>query len=600
MPTWHAWVRPWQTFGDEEGNVAERLGNIIDDPSQAITNIGGGAAMGGVMGAGFKGAANLLDDARTIAASPHRSNEREALWAINEAFDGSGRSVDDVYREIFGGGTSISDAGRRAFGDAYAGALGNGANHRTALAAGRDALATAENMAQRTAARHARELGANAEEAFGPHAPLMAAERLSGPEAPMPKGGSMHGLMNTLSNSGDAPRGGESAGAIVSRVVNPRQQGALDRTVANVEGSVGPNRPIPDNRIDRTTALRRDDNLLYSIANHNARTFDIEPAMSRHLERSQRLGGAPRRELNQTIEEWIQWSNSMKNVGATPAEYLEAFVQHRTALNNKIDQLGRSGDYASARVLRQFKRDIDASAARANRGWWRANMNSAQVRSNIRALDRGGEINIKSPRSTDEARIAYRELRTDEQRAAFREGLARKIIETLPTEPTHDVGRTFLRGGTSADDDFLRGLLNDVIGGDEAARLFRRIRQERAMQSTSALPKGSQTSALEEARRNRKNRGLRGVLSRGLNPTRWIDSIAEGIATNKANAIDAETARRMVTQDLPGTIRLLQDMQSAGRTPMTGSWTPQMREAYGRLQGPLVSQMPAFTDLDEK
>ena len=30
----------WQTFGDEKGNVAERLGNIIDDPSKAITNVG--------------------------------------------------------------------------------------------------------------------------------------------------------------------------------------------------------------------------------------------------------------------------------------------------------------------------------------------------------------------------------------------------------------------------------------------------------------------------------------------------------------------------------------------------------------------------------
>lgn len=584
----------WQSFGDNEGNVLERAGDLVN-PVKSLPAAMGGYAIGAPFGYAGRGLYNIANDANTVR-NVGLGAEANSLSRLREAMDNQGRTMADVVGETFarGGPQRLTVDARRAVAEAYADAIGGGQNAATArqnALMAYQATSPTHNgrpLAQSTMQRHVDDIIRNLDDDFaGPGAPMLAAERLSGLNRPI--SGAMRSLTQSLANKPDSR-------SILSQVVEPRQEQALGRVRDLLTNTIG-DREYSGFVRDLTRRSQEAMGQGYGRAMAQAERFDLAPVIQRHVQHAMREGGEAHRALRSAIDDVGDWYTRMQSIeGLTPAEFLNSYKQMRSALSTQIENarngglLGTGKDRDVARVLTRLKRDMDAAAIRprGNREWWRVNRMSAEAFDIQKAADRGIKLNLQKGSSTQEARDWYRDA-TLPEREAFQRGIARQLFDKLPRESTHDISKGYMAGGMDETEEGMRGIVTLILG-DDAPAFFDRMMRERIALSTFNLNRGSQTSALErEAGKNSKLQGALQVLRYGVDPIGLVNRMSEYAAERAGAASDRALARRISSTDLPAFLRLIRELERAQRTPPR-----QLSTAFERLPDALASQAPGL------
>lgn len=595
----------FQTIGDAEGNVLERPFNVIGDGERLMTNVGTGILGGGVLGGATKGARDIYEGAKKFGGLG-RTDRALASDELRGVMERAGRSLDDVYDDIAPGGR-ISARDKRSTFEAYAKALENGANERAARVAAADKLAKRTGMKSREAQREMTALFRSAQSRFD-EAPLILAERIAGGNAPM--SGAMKGrVQSLLYNGGEGTSGSPSD--ILSKPINARQMSSIDRLKGMV-GEVGDAGPPGAGKLAATNAMtaanKKAADAGFGAARAQAKMFDIEPALSKHIKISKTLGGdmpgGAHHELTKTVDDWVKWSNRVKDWEGNPEEYLNAFIQARRQLGQQIQALKQGGNKYSASVLTNLKRDLDAVAMRKNRKWWKANREFAEGESAKSAWIDGYGINLRSMGDTADAKEIYRGLNGTE-RKAFRDGLARKMIEMFK-EPTHDNAKAFMAGGADEMEEGLRGLIVRIVGRDQGEKLLRRIANERQMTSTRNLAENSATERIAQINRAKEAKGAVSGAMRFLSPRTLLENLSKAHGMEKMANVSSEEARLLAAQGLPESLKALRSIgqvnpnklddieQKLMDTRLFGNYSNlQIRDILERLQGGMAAQMPS-------
>lgn len=342
----------------------------------------------------------------------------------------------------------------------------------------------------------------------------------------------------------------------------------------------------------------------YDLAEQNATQFNIGHVVRIARQMADRSGGEVHGTLNQVARYLDEWRN--RTASLPPAQRLDSFKQMRAALTQEIDtanarvQTVSNPDKVSetGRQLQRVKSLLDRTARRSNPDWWDANVGAADHFAIERAANNGRLLNLTEGAAMQQAKRWFTHEASPFEQEAFRRGLARKLHDALSgLGDTHDVAKIFLKGGDGQFDEGLRGLLNTVLGQRQAQSFIRQIKREQIAHSTFKLDKGSQTSALEEEKRNRNYlSALKSAYDTLRSPiSSAADYVIKSRASANSRALDAATGRVLGEMHAgPNTVdQMLADLRRAGLRERSSATGPGQIEESLRRAAPYVSGMYA-------
>jgi len=344
-----------------------------------------------------------------------------------------------------------------------------------------------------------------------------------------------------------------------------RVAGRLNQLTGDIEtqGSIGRTRQLVNDTLgdpnyrqymnDLQESARAENSQNYARAAQNAEHFDLGTIIRNVEHDADQAGGGIRDAMLRTARELREWRDRTGSANS-PAQRLESYKQMRSALTDDIDtanaKVQRPGEpdktSAVGRQLQQIKRNLDAEVRRVNPDWWDANIGAADNFAIERAARLGRNLKLDEGAAMQDAKHAFEHEMSQYEREAFAQGLARQIHDALAKlGDTHDVSKIFLKGGNGQMDEGMRGLLVTVLGPHRGAAFIRQIERERIAVSTQRLSKGSQTSALEEEKRNRDYlTRLKGAVDFARHPISSVaDHVIQSRAAANSRAIDAAMGR---------------------------------------------------------
>ena len=595
----------WQSLGDAEGGVPERLARVAE-------NAPSNAALGYVVGMPFgyfgRGAANVAGDLEQ-ASRLGLGHEAAAASSLKETMAAQGRTVPEVVSDMVTRNNLTSRMPPdhvTAIINAHAEIAGNGGNAILAKKAAADAYqalrpttARGTPVSRKAIEQRVASVISSFDDSFAPSGPQMvAAERLSGTQKPIQ--GALKGVTQQLANSPGEAR------SIASNVLSPRQEAATGRARNLITENLGPT-DYTQHIIDLKRASKDAKGFAYGMAQGTAKEFDISPVIAKHAEIARKSFGTPGDELNaagKSVMDW--WQRIPKPTQADPpdiqkaklADLLNSYRQVRTGIGESIEALkstgvnGRGRSPEAAKLLVQLKRDLDATVARKNRIWWKANRLAADDFAIERAADKGRNLALKEGAPVQDAKHWYRSASIPE-RKAFERGLARQFHDKIsPQGDTHDVSKAFLNGDFF-DDEGMRGLIRTVMGDKRATKFLAQMERERTALSTFRLDKGSQSAALlaEQDKRTSTAR-LMTAMRYGLNPLGILEDLGKNVAGRAAEARDAALAKRLFSTDKDAFLKILREIQAAEAPPSKA-----LSGAFGRIPEAVSAVAPgAFYD----
>lgn len=595
----------WQRFGDSEGGVASRAVNVADNaPSDLLF----GAAVGAPFGYLGRGGANIatdLEKAARIGVGP----DAAATQALRETMRaGQGRAARDVISQMIPR-TQLTSAVLPTHAEqiimSYGAALKNGASHFDAERAAVAAYQAMSPMTRagppvspRVVAQRARAIVREYSDNFnakgGPD--MIAAERLSGIDRPIQ--GQVKSLTRQIMNS---PGEGLDTAA---RVLNPRQEGAMQRSRDLITSTMGDTDYTGFTRSLKDTS-KYQQGIAYGLAKQYAKPFDIQPAIAKHTAIARKTFGDPGDNLNKAGQQVLDWWQRIpKPSQNTPpqarqemlADLLNSYKQVRRSIETTRQQLIRDGDRESALYLGKFKRDLDAVVARQNKTWWKANRMAAEDFAIDNAADLGRTISLKEGAELQKAKDWFRGASIPEKEA-FKRGLARQMHDKVSAMgDTHDVSKAFL-SGSEWDEEGMRGLIRLVLGPKDARRFLSQIEKERTALATFRLDKNSITSSvLQEADKRNRLSGIQEALRYAVNPLGIFEAISNKAAQSAGEARDAALARRLFSTKQSDFFSLLQELQRAEKPS-----SQHLQDILRRAPESAASVAPgAFGDFDEQ
>lgn len=203
-------------------------------------------------------------------------------------------------------------------------------------------------------------------------------------------------------------------------------------------------------------------------------------------------------------------------------------------------------------VANDLTRDGLASTEAAEAGARQAMRLNGKSRDNLRDFTEAVDMVRRGQAAGDQAMIAAGQARAD----LFRVGLVRKIHDDLANEgQTHNLTRT-LRSPSA------RHIVEEVLGPDDARRLYAVIDAEHAMNRTYASQFGSQTTPLREAIDDLNRAPRTRSAWENLNPKVLLANATEYVAS-RINADRNQRMMPLMTQTNP--IEQLGLMRSVGQ-----------------------------------
>lgn len=495
---------------DESDSVGEAIGDRLSGAAKGAVVGGALGPVLGVAGHAVGRAGQHIMGARAAAQAETQSAPAGALRAINRSLERDRIDPDDIIRGIR---AEFPDDTATAGGNRFWGARQPWTADQVELVVRR--AMEGEDAATISAAMRAANGGAGpGQRAVQTILNEMEARHL-GPlnltdRAGMVRTGSGDNTQMTLRAAAATP--GE-AKSVAREALLERQIGAGPRiqdTFARIIGS-----PDYEGVAQRhSDNLQQAGNLAYAAATQAERPFNLIPIFQNWQNRFATQRGPVPDGVRTAIDNMHTLAQGPLSPNGTlwPPQNLEGFINARQGLSAAIESAIGQNNRTLARQLTRLRNELSDEVRRTNPLWGAANDIWRDGRAAEEALEAGARmatrLNARTREALDEFTTGRDMMRRGSNRQnpdpalvaagrarmdLFRVGLVRALNDMIANQgETHNLTRTLRLPAA-------RQILQEVLGPDDAARLYRAVDAEQAMHRTFSSQFGSQTTPLREA-----------------------------------------------------------------------------------------------------